>query len=93
MRDILQHDERLLVGRHLGEHFPKVGRANGEHQSMGAHHLALGAQRHIDEIAATQGLMEAGRQVRVEIVPAERELLIFRHDDGELCVCVWLCGG
>lgn len=49
--DVLQEHKRMLVGRHLGEHFTEIRRTNGQNEPMGLDQLALGGKRHVDQVA------------------------------------------
>lgn len=78
--DILEDDDGVVVGVR-GEEALEVGGAEREDEFVGAQELPLRGQRHVDQLLVLEQRHEARRHVRVELVPAQSELLHHHESD------------
>lgn len=67
-----------MLARIADEDLLKVRTAYGQHDFVRLQQLAIARQRHVHQIAAIVQILEAGRDVVLEIIPAQRKLVVHR---------------
>lgn len=69
-----------MLARIADEYLLEVRTANGQHDLVRLQQFAVARQRHVDQVAAVVQVLEAGGDVVLEVVPAQREFVV--HNAG-----------